>query len=261
MPTEEFIISLFCRVDEAMGDVPKHPQAHLYPSEVVTLALLYARKGGGGRAFYRWLRRDYAPLFPALPERTRLFRLFATHQDWADRFLAEPTVLGVADSYGIELWHPIREGRRRAQLGKKGLSNRRWIVGGKLALVLNQWGLVAGWACATANIHDSAFHPLGAHFAGSMVVLADSSFHARAGDPPTLKICRPRTWNARMVVETVLSMLTGVCQLKRLHHRAWASFQARLAFTLAVFNTLVQWHGLRPDAAGVVHLSIAEFSL
>jgi len=42
MPTEEFIIALFCRVDEVVGAEPKHPQAELYPSEVVTLALLCA---------------------------------------------------------------------------------------------------------------------------------------------------------------------------------------------------------------------------
>jgi hypothetical protein len=46
------------------------------PSEVVTLGLLHALKGGGNRAFYRWLTCDYRPLFPRLPERTRLFRLF-----------------------------------------------------------------------------------------------------------------------------------------------------------------------------------------
>ena len=34
----------------------------------------------------------------------------------------------------------------------KGLSNHRWIVGGKLCLVLNQYGLVVGWDCATANV-------------------------------------------------------------------------------------------------------------
>ena len=38
MPTEEFIITLFDRVDEAMGAIAKHPQAALYPSELVTLA-------------------------------------------------------------------------------------------------------------------------------------------------------------------------------------------------------------------------------
>src|SRR4030095_14834651 len=38
-------------------------------------------------------------------------------------------------------------------------------------------------------------------------------------------------------------------------------FQARLAFTMAAFNVLVQWHGFRPHASGFVPLSIAEFSL
>jgi hypothetical protein len=33
-------------------------------------------------------------------------------------------------------------------------------------------------------------------------------------------------------------------------------FQARLAFTMAAFNVLVQWHGLLPNASGFVPLSI-----
>ena len=40
-----------------------------------------------------------------------------------------------------------------------------------------------------------------------------------------------------------------------------AYFQARLAFTMAAFNVLVQWHGLRPTASGFVPLLIAGFSL
>src|SRR6266849_6151378 len=61
--------------------------------------------------------------FPQLPERTRLFRLFKTHQAWTQVFLAAPTVLGVIDTYGIELIHPMREGRSPQQIGRKGLSN------------------------------------------------------------------------------------------------------------------------------------------
>src|SRR5437016_358661 len=99
MTTVDFIVALFCQVDTHLHDVPKHPQATLWPSEVVTLGLLYALKGGGSRAFYRWLARDYRALFPQLPERTRLFRLFTTHQDWTRAFLAAPTVLGVIDTY------------------------------------------------------------------------------------------------------------------------------------------------------------------
>jgi len=136
--TIEFITALFYHVDEQLHDMPKHPEAHLWPSEVVTLGLLHALKGGENRPFYRWLTRDYRTLFPRLPERTRLFRLFRTHQDWTQVFLASPTVLGVIDTYGIELIHPIREGRSPQQIGRKGLSNHRWIVGGKLCLLLNQ---------------------------------------------------------------------------------------------------------------------------
>ena len=105
MTTWDFIIALFYHIDQQMHDMPKHPEAHLWPSEVVTLGLLHALKGGGNRPFYRWLTRDYRALFPRLPERTRLFRLFKTHQDWAQVFLASPTVLGVIDTYGIELLH------------------------------------------------------------------------------------------------------------------------------------------------------------
>ena len=261
MTTEDFISELFYRVDEAMTDISKHPLANLWPSEVVTLGILFALKGSGTRAFYRWLSRDWRPLFPALPERTRFFRLLATHRAWTDEFLATPSVLGVVDSYGIELLHPMREGRSVQQIGRKGKSNHRWIVGGKLCLLLNKLGLIVAWDCAGANAPDTAFHPLIETFEAEMIVLSDSAFHAKVGDPANLKLCDRGLWNTRMLVETVLSMITGVCHLKKVAHRTWAAFQARLAFTLATFNLLVQWHGLKPDAHGFVHLSLAEFSL
>lgn len=261
MSTIDFITELFCRIDDAMHDVPKHSQAGLYPSEVVTLGFLFAIKGVGNRAFYRWLSRDYRHLFPKLPDRTRLFRLFNVHQTWTDRFLADPTLLGVADTYGIELLHPIREGRSDQQIGKKGVSNHRWIVGGKLAFVLNRFGLIVDWACDTANVYDATFQPLIAQFEAEMVILTDTGFHAKTGDPANMKVCRRGTWNVRMVVETVLSMLTTVCHFKKVGHRVWRYFRARLAFTMAAFNVLAQWHGLQPDENGFVPLSIAEFSL
>src|SRR6266852_772478 len=248
MITMDFITALFYEVDEQLGAIPKHPEAHLWPSEVVTLGLLHALKGVGNRPFYRWLTRDSRPLFPHLPERTRLF-------------LAAPTVLGVIDTYGIELIHPMREGRSPQQVGRKGLSNHRWIVGGKLCLLLNQWGLIVGWACATANAADNTFQWLIQQVDGRMIVLSDTGFHAAEGDPSHLKVCPRGEWQDRMLVETVLSMLTLVCHLKKVMHRGWAYFHARLAFTMAAFNVLVQWHGLQPYASGFVPLSIAEFSL
>ena len=261
MTTVECITALFYHVDEQMHAVPKHLDARLWPSEVVTLGLLHALKGVGNRAFYRWLTRDYRALFPRLPERTRLFRLFMTHQDWTQAFLAAPTVLGVIDTYGIALIHPMREGRSPQQTGRKGVSNHRWIVGGKLCLLLNQWGWVVAWACATANVADNTFQGLIRQFEERMMILSDTAFHATEGDPSNLKLCQRGEWQDRLLVETVLSMLTLVCHFKKVMHRVRTYFHARLAFTMAAFNLLVQWHGFQPNASGFVPLSIAEFSL
>lgn len=261
MATDEFIIALFIRVDSVMGNVPKHPLARLHPSELVTLALLFALKGQGPRAFYRWLDAHYRTWFPGLPERTRLFRLFAAHHAWAEYFLAQPTVLGIADSYGIELRHPWREDRADQQIGGKGLSNHRWIVGAKLVYVVNQYGLIVGWDYAAANVADNAFHDLIGDFADEMVILTDMGFHAKDGNPTNMKLCKRGTWNERMLVETVLSMLTTVCRLKKMSQRTWRNVAARLAFTVAVFNVLVQWDGLPINPNGNIRLSIAQFSL
>ena len=210
MITVDFITALFSEVDEQMGAIPKHPKAHLWPSEVVTLGLLHALKGVGNRAFYRWLTRDFRSLFPLLPERTRLFRLFTTHHDWTQVFLAAPSVLGVIDTYGIELIHPMREGRSPQQIGRKGLSNHRWIVGGKLCLLLNQWGLIVGWACATAKVADNTFpgradgYPTGPPQTRTCAINASGSSVARASAPLwriTVLPCR-----ARQMLWTILGM-------------------------------------------------------
>src|SRR5947209_15105451 len=155
MSTVDFITTLFYEVDEQMRAIPKHPEAHLWPSEVVTLGLLHALKGVGNCAFYRWLTRDYCPLFPRLPERTRLFRLFRAHHAWTEVFLAAPTVLGVIDTDGIELLHPLRKGRSPQQIGCKSLSNHRWIAEGTSYILLNQYFLFLMCNCATANVADN----------------------------------------------------------------------------------------------------------
>jgi hypothetical protein len=72
-----------------------------------------------------------------------------------------------------------------------------------------------------------------------MIVLSDTGFHAAEGDPTNLKLCQRGEWEDRLLVETVLAMLTLVCHLKKVMHRGWAYFQARLAFTMAAFNVLV----------------------
>ncbi|MDE2809246.1 MAG: hypothetical protein OXN90_12585 [Gemmatimonadota bacterium] len=128
--------------------------------------------------------------------------------------------MGVIDSYGIELIDPVREGRSSQQTGRKGLSNRRWIVGGKLCLIVNQWGQIVNWDCHTANVHDGVFQPLIRRFEGKMILFSDQGFHTKTDDPLNLKVCPPKTWGDRMVIETVFSMLTRLWHFKQQTPRA-----------------------------------------
>ena len=50
--------------------------------------------------------------------------------------------MGIADRCGIELRHPIRDGRRAVPIGREGNSNQRCISGGKLCAVVNRFGLI-----------------------------------------------------------------------------------------------------------------------
>ena len=135
------------------------------------------------------------------------------------------------------------------------------MVGAKFGFILNHVGLFVAWECHWASVSDRDFRPLIAQWVDQMIVLVDSGFHGRTGDPSNMKVCPRGTWNTRMLIETVLSMLTTVCHLKRQHHQQADYFRMRIAFVVAAFNILVQWHGVQPDAQGIVHLSIAEFSL
>ena len=122
MTTEYFITGLFTHVDDQFNEQGingKHPHAKLYVSEVITLGLLFALKGGGNRAFYRWLSRDYGALFPQLPTRVRLFRRLNTYRDLIDTFKTQLSVRG--HRY---LWHRTDSSPTRRTLRETDRSQR-----------------------------------------------------------------------------------------------------------------------------------------
>jgi hypothetical protein len=180
---------------------------------------MFAIKGGGNRPLYRWLERDWQPWCPQRPERPRLCRLCTTPRQWTERFVAAPTIFGVIDTYGMELSHPIREGRRPRQIGNKGSSNHRWIVGGKWCLRLTKFGVVVAWDSETANVDDHTFQSLIWQFGEQMMVCSETAVQARAGDPSHRKRCARGAWHARMLIATVLSMLTLVTHFKQVMPR------------------------------------------
>ncbi len=263
MTTEDIIIQIFCLVDDQMPDIKKHPQAKLYPSELVTIGILFSLKSGFFRPFYRWLNRDYGDLFGngSLPHRTRLQRLLETHKDWCDFLLAEPTFFTVIDSYPIELIFPIREGRSLQQVGKKGKDKGRWSIGVKLCWLLNDFGRVVGWDWKTMNVSDKKFNPLAKPLSEKSIVLADYGFRDRDGVPENMQICKKGTWNQRMFIETAFSMVTLVADLKRIRHRLAKYITARLTYVTAMFNVLLQLFVKTHPNADPYKMSIAEFSL
>ncbi|MFZ5855559.1 MAG: transposase [Chloroflexota bacterium] len=263
MTTGDIILHIFCLVDDHLPALLRHSQAKLYPSELVTIGILFALKGGFFRAFYRWLKRDFGDWFGdgALPERTRLQRLLKAHQDWCQLLLVDPTFFTVMDSYPIELIFPIRQGRSPHQVGKKGYDKGRWSVGIKFCWLLNDFGQVVAWDWSTMNVKDNHFNSLVKPFIGKTIVLADYGFREKGGVPENMKVCQKGTWNERMYVETALSLVTVICDLKRIRHRITLYIQMRLAFVSAMFNILKDlYYSLHPDC-DPYKMSIAEFSL
>lgn len=181
-------------------------------------------------------------------------------QHHADHLLGHPSLMNVLDSFPIELRFPIREGRSKQQLGKKGRDKGRWSVGVKLCWILNTLGQVVGWHWLTMNAHDQDFLPLITLVNEAGVVLSDLGFRCKDGVPDNLKLCAKGQWNDRMMIETSFSLLTVICHAKHMVHRAAAHLQARFAYTAALFNVLIGLdRQLHPDHR--FSLCIAEFSL
>ena len=240
MSTDELIIRLFCMVDDQLGTVNKRSDAHLYASEMVTIGLLFTLKGGRFRAFYRWLDKNYRGWFPKLPERSRLQRLLRDHAEDALLFLADPTFFTVVDTYGIEVIHPRREGRSKRQIGKKGKSNGRWIVGIKLAWLINDAGEVVDWSWDTANEPDNVFQPLASGYDGQTIALADLGLREKDAPASNIKCCERGTWNERFTIETNLSWVTELFHAKKLYHRVKSHLEARLWYLAALINCLLR---------------------
>jgi hypothetical protein len=239
MSTEDILLRLFEIVDQELSDVKKRSDAHLYPSEIVTIGLMFALKGGRYRPFYRWLHDNLGKWFPKLPEQSRLLRLLRDYSRYTDDFLKKPSFFTVIDTFGIELIHPRREGRSAQQLGKKGLSNGRWIVGIKLAWLVNNAGEVVDWSWDTANEPDNLFRETATQYEGQTITLCDLGFRQQDTPQHNLKYCEKGTWNERYQVESDFSFVEAVCHSKKLYHREEHHLEARLGYLAALLNVLL----------------------
>lgn len=239
MSTDEIIIRLFCMVDDRLGAVKKRSDAHLYDSEIVTIGMLFALRGGQYRPFYRWLYANYRFLFPNLPDFTRLLRLLKRCGQYTDEFLAEPSFFTIADTYGIELCHPRREGRSKEQVGKKGKSNGRWIIGVKLGWLVNNDGKVVTWQWDTANVSDREFRDLALAYNGETITLCDFGFREKDAPHENMQFCPKGSWSERFGIETDFSWICLRFNCKKMYHRKRKYIDARLGYMSALMNCLL----------------------
>ena len=98
---------------------------------------------------------------------------------------------------------------------------------GKLCFVLNPLALIVDWACDTANVSaDTSFQDVVECQTDFMVIFTDDGFAKTDWHPDNLNLCHRAEWNNRMMVETVLWILTLVCHFRKVMHRTCAYFES-----------------------------------
>lgn len=201
---------------------------------------MYSLKGGSFRRFYQWLSANLGSCFPRLPERSRLQRRLLKQQALVVHFLANPSLFCIADSYGVELRHPIREFQEptTSRIGAKGKSNKRWIHGMKLLVVLNDQDKIVSFDWATANTADKYFNPLLSQYNQQAIVLVDLGFRDPNGVPQCLKLCQHKTWSERMWIERLFSQITRFFGAKKRNHRTELGFTAWWAYLVIAINLI-----------------------
>lgn len=253
---EDIILHLFCEIADVLQDKDrKHIQGKLYLSEVVLCGVLFVLRGTSFRRFHVWLMKQH--LFLSLPERSRLLRLVNHYDYLCEEFLGSKTFFGILDSFGIESIHPIREGRSKQsqRVSRKGKSNHRWIVGRKVAVTMNQRYEVVKLSNATTNVCDHDFND---HHADSADInLTDQGFRKKEGIPSSFKICTKGSWNERMLIETLFSLWTRICNMKKSFHRTIEGFKAKISYLAVLTNIIVR----KNEELGFAKLSMVQWSL
>lgn len=129
-------------------------------AELMTIALVgELRSQDHTGDWFDSVKVEYAALFPALPHRTRYYRVLKQLErifaDFALRFSRSDT-LHVIDSKLLPICKGVRWKRPRAMTeatsGRGGLG---WFYGFKLHAVTNQQGVICRFAVVAANEHDA----------------------------------------------------------------------------------------------------------
>lgn len=257
---DDIILYLLTAIVETLGKKDKrHPLGKLYLSEIILCGILFALKGGSFRQFHPWLFKRF---LMNLPERSRLTRLLIKNRKICNQFLASETFFNIIDSFGVEVIHPVREGRstQSKAVSKKGKSNKRWIVGRKINIAINGELEITDYQDNTDNVCDNTFDEAYEE-KQTHIFLTDKGYRRQnkyGGTPANFKICNAGTWNdERMWIERLFSLWTRICNMKHSFHRTIAGFKAKVAYLVALTNIVFRLN----ESLGFHKCSLVQWAL
>lgn len=180
MDLDDFIITVFCLVDDAVTGVlggrrlrQRGPDPRLADSEVLTMEVVGEYLGlSQDSAIYRYFRRHYRHFFPALGavDRTTFVRQAANlwkvkEQVWqrlVEQISYDPA-LGIVDSFPVPVCQFARAYRCRRFKGEaaygKDVLVRQTFYGFRVHVRLGWPGVITAWVLAPANVHELAALP------------------------------------------------------------------------------------------------------
>lgn len=261
MDLDDFIITVFCLVDEAipvaLGDQPlrqRGPQPNLADSEVVTMEVVGEYLGlEQDSALFAFFRHHYAHFFPALRtlHRTTFVRQAANlwwlkerlWQQLLERIAHDPT-FAIIDSFPLPVCqfaraHRCRRFRGEAAFGKDTLV-RQTFYGFRVHVRLEWPGVITRFCIAPANAHELTALP----------ALAEQTVGTLIGDRNYWSPKTTAEWQPHGV-----DLLAPYRSAKRDAHPRWSAQLSRVRYRIdTVFGQLVdrcavkrvwardQWH-------------------
>ena len=246
MDLDDFIIAVFCVIDEAMAPVvgghrlrQRGPQPVLADSEVLTMEVVGEYLGlEQDSALFAYFRRHYAHFFPALRtlHRTTFVRQAANLWQLKERLWQhvlclvphDPT-FAIIDSFPLPVCqfaraYRCRRFRGEAAFGKDTLV-RQTFYGLRIHVRLEWPGVITRFCVAAANVHELAVVP----------ALAEQTTGTLVGDRNYWSPATTADWQQHGV-----DLLAPYRSAKRDPHPRWSAQLSRVRYRIdTVFGQLV----------------------
>ena len=261
MDLDDFIIAVFCVVDEAVPQVlgsqrlrERGPRPTLADSEVITMEVVGEYLGlEQDSALFAYFRRHYAHFFPALRtlhrttfirQAANLWRLKERVWQWLLTRLPHDPTFAIIDSFPLPVCQFARASRCRrfrgeAAFGKDTLV-RQTFYGMRVHVRLEWPGVITRFGVAPANAHELTALP----------ALAEQTAGLLVGDRNYWSPAVTAEWHAHDV-----EVLAPYRSAKRDPHPRWSAVLSRVRYRIdTVFGQLVsrcevkrvwardQWH-------------------